>query len=791
MFGINVVATIAITLGALLCATTLIYLMLIKPLPYPEIDKLYVAKQSMVNQEGDFIGEGFSYPAAKHIYKNQSENVDIALSYLVTDVITSLAEPVTVESAYVTNEWFDLLGATFIVGTNFTHQHKIDNYTPGAILSYKLWQELFDSDQNIQEKSIEIRGISHPIIGVLSPDFVDPEIKGIGRKSQLWLTWDYNWAEQMGWGKLSAIDGAVSVLMKIEKGQNTNRFQHQLNSQQRDLWQQTYVDQPSFQKWTVSIALIDLTNAIYQGQSELIYYVFFACLGIFFIAMTNITNLFMSRAIEQQRNLAIHAAIGAKKFNLFKLIFIEYGVLLLIALPFVLAIAYLGFYLLQLHLDAVLPRAKELSLSWFSLGFSVFVLIFLNLFFTLVCRKLVPYHRLSLALSQSGKGSGLQIKASIRTALIATQITIAATLIFINLAMFNQAYKTINQPMGISVDNIWQLRLMEKNPTETPTEILRSDLMQINNALNQHPEIAQSTISLSPLIWFGNYPILDAEQNKLYTPEVKLVDHGYFPMLSQPFVTGENFSEQHILDGEFVMVINETMAKLIAPSGAILNKKIKFWGRDYKIIGVVAGLRLPNDLDIPPRAYVPDKRRRANIMLKSKVTTPLNKVDFINIIESISSHYTFRELTPLVADKHRLLFMQYTTIAVTGGLTILTLFLSIIGLYGILSYSSQLRRYEIGTRMAIGAKSIDILSKMFKENANALFIGLLSSILATCGLFFVFDNQLNQLINASAIIWLTATIVAVTSVTLLGSYLPIRRYLSNPVIKCLRVVEEK
>ncbi|WP_286270816.1 ABC transporter permease [Thalassotalea hakodatensis] len=790
MFGANVVATIAITLGALLCATTLIYLMLIKPLPYPEMEKLYLAKQAMVNQEGDFIGEGFSYPAAKQLYNSQGENENVALSYLITDVITSLAEPVTIESGYVTNEWFDLLGATFIVGGNFSHQQKIESFTPGAILSYQLWQEQFGSDPNIQSKSIDIRGISHPIIGVLSPSFVEPEIKGIGRKTQLWLAWDFNWAEQMGWGELSSIDGAVHTLFKLHENQNVNNLKHQLNNQQRDLWQQTFANQPSFQDWQISIELIELSNAIYQGQSELIYYVFFACLGIFFIAMTNITNLFMSRTIEQQRNLAIHAAIGAKKFNLFTLLFIEYGMLLLIALPFVLAFAYLGFYLLQQHLTSVLPRAEELSLSWFSLAFSTCVLVLLNTIFTLVCRQLVPYHRLNNALNQSGKGSGIQIKASVRSSLIAIQITIAATLIFINLAMFNQAYKTINQPMGISVDNLWQLRLMEKNPTETPTETLRNDLIQINRALNQHPEIAQSTISLSPLIWFGNYPIFDPEQNTQFTPEVKLIDDGYFPMLSQTFITGENFTEQQVLDGEFVMVINEKMAHLLASTETVINKKVRFWGRDYNVIGVVQDLQLPNDLDVPPRAYVPDSRKRANIMLKSIVSTPLKKADLLSVVESVSIHYTIREIKPFDDDKHRLLFMQYTTIAVTGCLTILTLFLAIIGLYGILSYSSQLRRHEIGTRLAIGAKGSDILSMMFKENLKALFCGLIGSVFTSSCLFFMFDEQLNDLINASAIIWLSVTLVIVVSVTLIGCYLPIRQYVANPVIKCLRATEE-
>ncbi|GHG00321.1 ABC transporter permease [Thalassotalea marina] len=790
MFSVNVIATIAITLGALLCATTLIYLMLVKPLPYPDMDNLYVAKQSMMDQEGGFVGEGFSYPAAKHLYKQHDKNVEVALSYLTTDVITSLSEPVTIDSGYITPEWFILLGAEFTLGHNFTVQQNMDNFSPGAIISHQLWQEQFSGEQNILSKSIDIRGVSHPIVGVLAASFVEPEVKNLGRKTQLWLTWDYNWTEQMAWGDLSSIDGAVNVLIKTDDKANIKRLENQLNRQQSDLWQQEFANHVNFQHWQISVALVELSNEIYQGQTELIYYVFFACLGIFLIAMTNITNLFMSRTVEQQRNLAIHAAIGANKFKVFSLLFSEYGLLLFISLPFVLAIAYLGFYLLQQYLGSVLPRANELTLSWFSFGFSFCVLLTLNTLFTYICRQLVPYHQLRNTLSQSGKGSGIQIKASIRTSLIATQITIAATLIFINLAMFNQAYRTIKQPIGISVDNLWQLRLAETNPTQTAPEALRNDLININNALNQHPEIAKSTISLSPLIWFGNYPLLDVEHNKQYTPQVKLVDDGYFPMLSQSFIAGDNFTEQQILDSEWVMIINEKLASLLAPAGNALDKKVRFWGRDYRIIGIVQGLHLPNDREMPPRAYVPDKRKRANIMLKTKTDNPMKKADLLQVVRSVSSNYTIRAVAPMIDDKNRLLFIQYTTLAVTGGLTILTLFLAIIGLYGILSYSSQLRRYEIGTRLAIGAKSGDILSMIFKDSVNALLIGLVGSVLASSLLFLMFSEQLNQLINTHTIVWVAATATTVTGITLLGCYLPIRKYLSNPVIKCLRAIEE-
>lgn len=789
MFSINIVLTLTITLGALVCAATLMYLMLVKPLPYPNLDKLYVAKQSMTNQDGEFIGEGFSYPAAKHLHKYAQAIEKSALSYYVSDVITSLSTQPTAETGYVTHEWFSLLGAEFELGNNFSADNGLESFVPGAILSYQLWQEQFSGDKEVLSKSVQIRGVSHPIIGVLSPSFIEPEVYGVGHSTQLWLAWDFNWSEQMGWGNLSSIDGAVHVLLQKPDSSSLANIQNTLQRQQRELWQQTYSTHPSFQYWQVSTELIDLTNAIYQGQAQLIYYIFFGCLGIFIIAMANISNLFMSRTVEQQRNLAIHAAIGANRWKIFTILFTEYGLLLFFALPFVLLFSYLGFFVLQHYLQDVLPRVSELALSGVSIAFSVVTLVILNIVFTTICRQIVPYRHLNYALNQSGKGSGLQIKASIRTSLISIQIAAAASLIFINLSLFNQAYHTIKQPMGIDVDQLSQLRLMAKTPTETSQDVLRTELVQVTEALTQQPEISSATISLSPLIWFGNFPLFDVVQNKQYSPQVKMVDHGYFPILNQEIVAGENFKEHQIMDKERVMIINEEMAKLLAPEGTALNRRVVFWGQEFQIIGIVKGLNRPGDIGIPPRAYVPDKRSRANIMLKSSISSPITKAMLLKTVESVSSNYTIREVTPLIEDKHRLLFMQYTTLAITGTLTILTLFLAIIGLYGVLNYSSQLRKFEIGTRLAIGAKGRDILSMMFKDNLSALIIGLTASFAITSLLFMTYSQYLAALLNASSPVWLAATLTSVLATTLLGCYLPIRPLISRPVIHSLRNAE--
>ena len=167
-FVSSVVITMGLTLGALLCVLTLAYVMLIKPLPYPEQDKLYKINSASINSEGEPLAPAFSYPGLIHVYKNHNSFSEAALIYYYAEVITSLSAKPRMNMLFVTPEWFTLLDAKMALGRKFEQTEKLDTNNPVIILTYETWQKEFAGDTNILNEKVTFDGTSYQVIGVLA-----------------------------------------------------------------------------------------------------------------------------------------------------------------------------------------------------------------------------------------------------------------------------------------------------------------------------------------------------------------------------------------------------------------------------------------------------------------------------------------------------------------------------------------------------------------------------------------------------------------------------------------------
>jgi predicted permease len=785
-FTINVVITLSLTVGALICALTLMYLMLFKPLPYPQQETLFTVENTKFNDNGEQVSRGFSYLGIEYFYKHQNAFEQAALVYHIADVLSSLKHQPTGNSAYVTPEWFDLLAIPLHKGRGLLDSENIDNHNPVAVISFDTWINEFAQSKDVLEKTITIRGVNYRIVGVTAKEFIEPEISEIGRKTAVWLPWDFNWTAQMKWGTWQIVDEAVQLLVKVKKTESTMQLIQQINLHMNDIWQQQAGDLAVAKNWQVELNLKPLVQAIFGEQKSLILYIFLGCMGIFVIAMANIANLFMSRTIEQRRRLSIIAAMGANKKQLAKILFSESSLLMLLSLPFTLMISQLGFSIMQQYLVDVMPRASELNISLFSVSLAILVLFILSLLFTFVCSSIIQYRELRATLNSSGKGTGVQIKKKIRLGLIVSQVTVATVLVFININLFKMSLTKINTPMEINVTDGYQLRLSAKTPTKKNRLVIKQEMQEIKKILSESPAIDEVSVSLSPLIWFGSFPVTLPATNEEYTTQAKFIDESYFDLLEQPMLQGDNFSHQQVIDGERVVIINDAFAAALKPDGNVIGEQLNYFGGEHTIIGVVKGLKSPADGTIPYRRYTPDRGGRANFMIKVKAGQQLTELEVHTLVKKVTTQYSVFSFKALTEDRTRLLFTQYTTLAITALLTVLTIFLASVGLYGVLSYSTQMRRFEIGTRLAIGAKGRDIVSLIFKDNASALLGGIVLGIVILVMSFFIFKERLIHYLNVDLIPLFILTLTVILLISFFSCYLPLRQYIKKPAIHSLR-----
>ena len=239
---------------------------------------------------------------------------------------------------------------------------------------------------------------------------------------------------------------------------------------------------------------------------------------------------------------------------------------------------------------------------------------------------------------------------------------------------------------------------------------------------------------------FRTLALSESISEQRYTALGKDVDDQYFSLIKQSLVEGRNFSRTDITDNRRVMIVNDVFAKKIAPNGSAIGLK---FNNDIEVIGVVQSINIPGRDMAQSRFYYPASLARNMLLIKTHQGQKFSREELIPLLKNIDNNLSLFSFTSLEEYKNRRLFSSVTTAATTLVLAFLTLILSGVGLYGILSYSSQMRRFEIGTRMAIGAKGRDIVQQVFKDNSGALFIGfLISCFCISRALFRIFKGRL-------------------------------------------------
>ncbi|MBA6363438.1 MULTISPECIES: ABC transporter permease [unclassified Colwellia] len=794
-FVLTVLMTMGITLGALLCAVTLNYLLLVEPLPYPEQDRLFVAQHKLIGAEKETKGVAYTYPGLVHLYKSKEAFEQAAIMIYGQDVIISHSSQPLVNTAYVTPELHQILASPMAMGRMFEASEAMDTNNPVAMLSYNTWKKEYKSSADILNQKINLSGISYRIVGVLSENFVEPELNGIGRETQVWMPWDYN---QTGNGQRQSfgnINGGLKFIGQLKNDVSKSQAEQLLTPLVSDRWQEGVAEIGFFKGWSI-VMIVTPVKEIILGDSESIAIKLLAgVIGLVLIACLNITNLFMARTAEKQRQMAIQAAIGATKKHLFKGMLAETSLLMFMSIIIALVLAKVGFSVMQQYLGAILPRVSELSINPVTFGSAVLITVVFALFFAKLSTSMINYRALNTTLQSSGKGSGLQVSKKIRQVLIASQVALATVLVFANISLLKDAVKTINAPIGFTTNNISTL-ILNFSSTEFPTEEEAIPIMaEIMDKLEALPQVESISQTRSPLDGFNVRALTNVSNNERYTPYFNGIDHTYFNMIEQQILQGDNFTEIDRKDGNNIMIVNQAFAKQLKADSDVIGLQIST-GRPepFKIVGIVKDISIPNDTPIGsdnadigvPRAYIPNNLGNQSFMLKVKPGQTVSREQLGKLLSSVDSRYSvfsYKSADDILTQR---LFAEITTAVTTAVLASLVFLLAGIGLYGILSYGTQLRRFELGARMAIGATRKHLLSMIINDNTKAVLIGFVGSVVLFAIAYIGMSEYIQPFITWQALPMVVASLVLIIMVTLFACYWPLRQYINKPAIFSLR-----
>jgi predicted permease len=794
-YVVTVVLTLGITLGALVAMFNLNYQLLAKPLPYPDQERLYIAVPSIYHNGQLKTSGSVPYPALVEAYKSKDEYVEQkALVKQGLNIIRSLPDTPQVRIGYVTPEYLSLLQVPMILGRSFSLDEGLYSNSPVVVLSFETWQKIYNQDPDIVGKTLQVGEVSFKVIGVIAKEFLAPQFDGVGLPTELWLPWDYSVLDEytrQHWGQFK---GGQHIVGKLKLGQSPEIVSQALSTNLNTRFQEWIAAQDiSGVEVSIGFALKSYQQAILGDVKGRILLLFAGALALVFIAAVNITNLMLARVSNQQRNMAIQAAMGAQKSHLFSGLLAEILWLILLVMVLALAVSLVGVELLKNFANEQLPRVAELHLSWQSLVFTLATGLSLALIFAFLVSRQINYRALNQLLQTSGKGTGVQISVKVRALLILSQVMFTAILLTASLQILFQSLQHIRQPLGFAEDDIYRVSLNVSSQTQWPiTQQQKNTLVAMRSHLLTHPKIAGVSLASSAPLYNGLTDFLSREPDykKLEQNLSTFIDQDYLSLFGFEFIAGRNFTADDFRQGTHTIIINETLARKLQADGKVLNHRF-YWrnggsgGELNEVVGIVRDLSLPGAPE-QSRMFMPfiAPFNETELIVKLKPQQTMTKQEMNELLGQVDPRFKVAAMHSMPELHNELIAQAILTASLTAALTLLALSLAAIGVYGVLSYSVQLRRFELGIRMAVGARPNIIFLKVLKDNIAPVIFGLLVAAAGLVGLW-LWMQQTNYNMETSVLGWLLPPML-ILSLTAATSLLSVWQIIRKPASEVLR-----
>lgn len=791
----SIVATIALALG--IGANTAIFsvvnAVLLRPLPFPKSEDLMMVWETDTVR-GQQRGTA-SYPNFFD-WREQNQVFDrIAAYYSSGHVMTGRGESTQLQGAVVSADLFPLLGMTPMLGRVF----RGDEDKPGesgrvVLLSQQLFQQRFNSDPNTVGQSITLDGKSYTVIGVMPRQFQFP-IQN--EPVELWTTIA---GDAEGEDPVTNQRGAhfLRVIARLKPGVTREQAQAAMTAIAARLAQQ-YPEKNLHHSSYVEPALEAVVGDIRPALLILLGAV--GC--VLLIACANVANLLLARAMSRHKEMAIRSALGASRMRVVRQLLTESVILSLAggALGLVLAVWWSDL-LIALGKDNI-PRALQVGLDWRVLGFTMLVSILTGLIFGLVPAFHSSKAELTETLKEGGRSSTEGGRRNrIRGVLVVAELAIAVVLLVGAGLLIQSLWRLQNVSPGFNPDKVLTFNVAvpevkygsEKQARFYGDLISRMQLLPGVEAAGAIMPLPLSGDRFSISFEIDGRPVQKGEEP---SAEFFTTGLGYFRTMGIPLRKGRDFTDRDQHGSPPVIIVSEGFARKHFPNEDVIGKRIKPGISTYEgekstmreIIGVVPDIRNRTlSAEARPQFYVPHLQVPFSEMAMVVRTTGEPE----GIVNGVRNEVTSmdREL-PVFNVKSMNEYMASAVASPRFNTTLLGIFaavalvLTVVGLYGVMSYSVAQRTNEIGIRMALGAQTRDVMQLIVSQGFKLVVVGLVIGLVGAFATMRIIGSLLFG-ISARDPITFAAVAIVLAGVALLACYVPARRATRIDPIEALR-----
>lgn len=741
-FAVIAVAALALGIGANSAIFSVVSAVVLKPLPHRNPEQL-------VQLWMRFTGIGIpndqnwvSAPEFQDLQQNRS------LSYLAAIDSASFninmgGIPERIDAAVVSTSFFPMLGVEAQVGRVFLPEEGRQGREHVVLVSDGLWRRRFGADPSVSGRKLIMNGQSYLVVGVLPRWFQVP------RDTDVWVPLVFSASDLSPNNRGSH---GLQVIARIKDGLTFQQARADMAALSNRIIEQ-HPEYP-YKQYNFTILMVPLLEQE-VGDIKTALWVLMASVGlVLLIACANVANLLLVRASAREREIAVRQALGVGRARLVRQLLTESMLLGLMGGVAGLALAYWALRLIVAISATNFPRVAEARMDLRVLAFTIVVSLVTGILFGLAPVFHAARHVTHDALKEGGRGGTAGAGSQrLRGALVVAEVALSLTLLVGSGLLIKSFLRLQDVDAGFRPDGVLTMRIALPEQKYSKPEQSRAFFRELLGRIRQFPGVdaagGVTGLPLSGTGWSGTTTIdTQAVPVEATTPEAdqRPVFPGYFEAMGIPLLRGRYFDTRDNEPAAPVAIIDETMAKTYWPGEDAIGKRIKQGGRRSSapwrtIVGVVRHVRY-RTLESPSRVefYWPyDQTQFALDTMSLAIHTSADPRTLAGAVERqvfALDHdqpvYRIRTMHELMSESMARRRLSMFLLAIFAGLALL---LAAVGIYGIMSYSVAQRAHEVGIRMALGARGVDVVRLVLGQSLwltlGGIFAGLAGSLLLT------------------------------------------------------------
>jgi putative ABC transport system permease protein len=796
-FTLVAVTALAIGIGANTAIFSLFDALRTRALPYADPSNLVVLWGNV--QRARLERRGASYPDYLDWRAQAKTVVDMAAFDGQTLTLAGNDETERISTESVSAPYFSLLGVSAARGRTFSpDEDLVAKPVYVTVLSDGLWKRRFGADPAMVGRTVTLNAVAYTVVGIMPPGF-----KGLGDNAELWVPFAL-WAPAQTMN--SRGNRGFTALARLKPGVTRAAAQTELDGISRQL-ERAYPD--TNEKRGVEVSPLDLE--LFGGLRPAVLTLMAAVAFVLLIACANVANLLIARSEARRREIAVRTAVGAGRGRLLRQLITESCVLTALGAVAGLLLARGAVALLVAQSPVTFPSFVTPGLDVRVAVFTVAVSLACGLLVGLVPGLQARTVDLNSALKETARGSDGQRSQRLRSALVVAELSMAVVLLVGAGLMIRSVRNLMAIDPGFDPASMLTLRVSIPRASTPPAATAAGttqpapEPMIRGRALLERiravPGVSDAALGTdlpldgsasANLFSAEGQPQLDAQNNpRCYTHRVS---PEFFRTLRIRLVAGRTFTDAEMNATSPVIVVSERVVKRFWPGQDPIGKRIKFGGAAstapwLSIVGVTGEVKyrgLPENPTPDPDVYLPFADRNPQIALALRATVPPASLvaPLRAVIRGVDPSIPIYQVAPMDDLLQGQTSQSRFTMWLMGVFAAVALSLSVIGIYGVMSYLVSQRTREIGIRLALGAGGRDILRLVVGNGAKLIGAGIALGLVASFAL---------QRLVASLLFGVTAAdlsagvaVALLATVALLACYLPALRATHVDPLSALR-----